>query len=206
MMPNAKGIDVSHHNGVIDWSRVASDGIDFAFMKATESTGFTDPKFASNWAKAKAAGISRGAYHFFKPSKDGTIQAQQFLSHVQPVLQSGDLRPVVDVENYDGSSLTKFLKELQEYLDVVEAAVGAKPIIYTFKSFWEHDLKGPTTFGSYPLWIVDLSHTPPRLPVGWTNFTFHQTSFHGTVKGIHGATDLDVFNGTAAGLSAMKLP
>src|SRR5437867_1330928 len=60
-----RGIDVSHYQGAINWDDVASGGISFAYIKATEGTNFVDPLFAQNWAGAEAAGLRRGAYHFF---------------------------------------------------------------------------------------------------------------------------------------------
>ena len=58
------GIDVSAHQRAIDWQAVAADGIEFAYVKATEGGDFTDRRFADNWAAADAAGLDRGAYHF----------------------------------------------------------------------------------------------------------------------------------------------
>src|SRR6476660_2447595 len=59
------GIDVSHHQGEIDWPRVASDGVRFAYIKASEGGTVPDHRFRENWVEAKKAGLRRGAYHFF---------------------------------------------------------------------------------------------------------------------------------------------
>src|SRR5262249_34286320 len=75
-----KGIDVSHYQGTIDWAAVNDGGIGFAFMKATEGLTFVDSTFAANWSGAKAHGVVRGAYHFFRPQDDGIQQADFFLS------------------------------------------------------------------------------------------------------------------------------
>src|SRR3954469_22613633 len=58
-----RGIDVSHHQGTINWDAVAGDGVEFAWMKATEGATFRDASFARNWHQAGAAGLARGAYH-----------------------------------------------------------------------------------------------------------------------------------------------
>jgi lysozyme len=202
-MANAKGIDVSHHNGSIDWTKVAADGVDFAFIKTTDGTGFTDAKFAANWKAAKANGIASGPYHFFRPSEDGKEQAKHFIDHID--LKSGDLRPVVDVEVIDHSGAKKYLNELQEFLDTVEDKVKVKPIIYTLRSFWRDSLGDSKDFGAYPLWIVDLSHDKPRLPSGWADFAFWQKSFEGSVKGIPGNVDIDDYHGTKADMKAMQI-
>jgi lysozyme len=72
------GIDVSKWQGEIDWSKVANSGVRFAYIKATEGTGYTDPCFAVNWQSAKSAGVLRGAYHFFHPRLDARSQAKTF--------------------------------------------------------------------------------------------------------------------------------
>ena len=88
-----RGIDISHHQGDIDWAQVAADDIAFVYMKATEGGDFKDRAFARNWAGAGGAGLARGAYHFFSLCKSGREQAQNFLS-VLP--QDSDmLAPVV---------------------------------------------------------------------------------------------------------------
>ena len=73
------GIDVSHHQGDIDWARVADDDITFAYIKATEGGDFVDAQFADNWEQAGANGVDRGAYHFFTLCRPGLEQAENFL-------------------------------------------------------------------------------------------------------------------------------
>src|ERR1700737_3115624 len=109
------GIDVSHHNGVIDWPRAATLGVTFAFAKATEGcdrshSSYTDRTFATNWQAMRDAGVIRGAYHFIGLPLDTTPRSQwtgdlhrqidHFLETVGP-LAPGDLPPVLDLENGD---------------------------------------------------------------------------------------------------------
>ncbi|RYZ15472.1 MAG: hypothetical protein EOO16_27345, partial [Chitinophagaceae bacterium] len=99
------GIDVSRYQQQIAWSAVGAMDIDgirigFAFIKATEGVSNVDPSFKRNWRESKKAAIVRGAYHFFLPSKSGRLQAEHFIRTVP--LQSGDLPPVVDIENAGG--------------------------------------------------------------------------------------------------------
>lgn len=99
------GIDVSHHQGRIDWKEVAAmniHGIDisFCFIKASEGISFTDNRFEQNWRSAKKAGIPRGAFHYFTAGIDGGQQARKFLNTV--TLEKGDLVPVVDIEEANG--------------------------------------------------------------------------------------------------------
>lgn len=89
------GIDVSNHQGDIDWRRVAHDDIHFAYIKATEGGDWVDQRFAGNRAGAADAGIDRGAYHFFTLCRSGTQQAANFLRTVPP---DAELAPALDLE------------------------------------------------------------------------------------------------------------
>lgn len=90
------GIDVSRHQGRIDWGRVARDDISFAYIKATEGATFVDSRFAENWSNAEAAGLVRGAYPFFTLCADGEAQARNFLRVVPD--DPDALPPAVDLE------------------------------------------------------------------------------------------------------------
>jgi len=94
--PEAVGIDVSHHSGAIDWTRVAAQRFAFVYLKASEGVDAADPAFAEHWKSAAAADLPRGAYHFFVTEDDPDEQARFFLSRLE--LAPGDLPPVVDVE------------------------------------------------------------------------------------------------------------
>ena len=192
------GIDVSHWQGTIDWEAVAADGVEFAFVKATEGGDYTDPRFAENWAGARRAGVVRGAYHFFRPQTDATAQAAHFLRTVQ--LAPGDLPPVLDVEVTDGRSAAAIADGVRTWLQEVERATGRRPIIYTRASFWTGQMDGG--FGAYPLWVAHYGVSAPNIPAGWSGWTFWQHSDAGRVDGISGAVDLDWFNGGRAELDA----
>jgi len=195
-----QGIDVSNHQGTVDWNAVRQAGKIFAFMKATDGITYTDPEFATNWSGARAANLLRGAYHFYETNDDPTAQAQNFLSAVQ--LEPGDLPPVVDIERTkSGESASQIVKDLQTWLDVVEQATGLVPIIYTSNGYWNS--LGTSAFGRYPVWIAEYGVDSPTVPAGWTSWTFWQSSESGTVSGISGSVDLDVFQGTLADLAAL---
>ena len=197
------GIDVSHYQGRVNWSAVKAAGCAFAFAKATEGTGVTDPYFAANWAEMKAAGLARGAYHFFRPAEDAAQQAAHFLSTVQ--LAPGDLPPVLDVETSDNVSNSALVGGVQIWLDAVEPVAGVTPIIYTAASFWDAHLDNQ--FGAYPLWIAHYTAapSPSPLPSGWTNWAFWQYSQSLHIDGVGGAADHDYFNGTAEDLQALAV-
>jgi lysozyme len=195
------GIDVSHFQGRVDWPAVWGAGCAFAFAKATEGAGLTDPFFAANWAGMKAAGLARGAYHFFRAGQDAAQQAAHFLSTVQ--FAAGDLPPVLDIEVNDGVTGPALVGGVQTWLDAVEAAAGVTPIIYTNTPFWDAHFNDQ--FSNYPLWIAHYGPAPQPLPAGWTVWTFWQYSQSLHIAGVGGPADHDYFNGPLAQLQALAI-
>jgi lysozyme len=199
------GIDVSRYQETISWDAVHDMEVNdirlgFAFIKATEGNGNVDPFFRRNWRKAKTAGIIRGAYHFFIVTKDGKTQAQNFIKRVE--LESGDLPPVLDVEQTFGASAVQVRKEVKEWLNVIESYYSVKPIIYTNVDFYERYLKD--AFDDYPLWVAHyLQPHQPRITRDWT---FWQHSEQGRVNGIYTRVDFDVFNGDSLSFRALLVP
>ena len=199
------GIDVSRYQQDISWEAVRDMSVGdvklgFAFIKATEGNSNVDPYFKKNWRKSKKAGMVRGAYHYFIASKDGRQQAKHFISKVD--LESGDLPPVLDVEQSFGNSPEKVRKEIRAWLETTETYYGVKPIIYTYIDFYEKILKG--YFDDYPLWVAHyLQPHQPRITRDWT---FWQHSEAGHVNGIYSRVDFDVFNGDSLTFRALLVP
>ncbi|HEY0751079.1 MAG TPA: glycoside hydrolase family 25 protein [Chitinophagaceae bacterium] len=199
------GIDVSRYQDRISWEAVKEmevQGIKlgFAFIKATEGNGRVDPFFKRNWKRAKDAGVVRGAYHFFIPTKDGNAQAQNFVKQVK--LGPGDLPPVLDVEQTLGVSSENIRKEVLKCLDVWEEYYKVKPIIYTNADFYKRHLLG--YFDNYPLWVAHyLQPHQPRISRDWS---FWQHSETGRVNGIKGKVDFNVFNGDSLDFRALLVP
>ncbi len=202
----ADGIDVSHWQGSINWSQVKASGKQFAFMKATESTTYTDTAFATNWAGAASVGIYRGAYHFARPSTasgSAVKQAEYFVSRVGSFQGAGTLPPVLDLEATGGLGVTALRTWVQTWLTRVEQLTGRVPILYFSPSFWETNLGNSTAFTRYPLWIAHYTTGSPRVPGGWPTWTFWQRTSSGSVSGISGKVDMNNFNGTTAQLAAL---
>ena len=152
------GIDVSHHQGEVNWHAVAEAGISFAFAKATEGATFVDPQFSRNWAPMKDAGIVRGAYHFFRPAKPAESQVANFLKAVNE-LGDGDLPAVLDLEEaptphgdeWEEVPAQNRVPLVLTWLDAVANSLGRKPIIYTRRGFIELELPEPAILAQFPL-------------------------------------------------------
>jgi lysozyme len=189
------GIDVSHHNNIIDWKEVKAMNIrgitiQFAFIKATEGIGNTDAQFKRNWKRSRETGITRGAYHYFNTGKDGREQAQNFISTTGD-LEPGDLPPVLDIEVTNGVANAELQKEIQVWLDVVEEYYKVKPIIYTNVDFYRDRIG--SKFDGYPFWAAHYDERDqPRTARSWIIWQHNEK---GRVNGINTYVDFNVFNG-----------
>jgi len=185
------GIDISNHQGKIDWDDVATDNVSSVYMKATEGDDFVDKSFAANWSGAASAGIARGAYHFFTLCSSGAAQAANFLRVVPTDPQA--LPPAVDLE-YSGCSRrpdnATFQQELRIFIETVESKVGKPVVVYALPSFTK----------TYPIadtwdrerWVRRLFRRPTN--DGWAVW---QVSDRGRVKGIDEPVDIDVWKPVA---------
>jgi GH25 family lysozyme M1 (1,4-beta-N-acetylmuramidase) len=198
------GIDVSHFQGTITWSSVASDGVDFAILKATEGQTYVDPTFTYNDGQAAIAGVPVGAYHVWgKPDRstdEARTEADHFVSVVHPTV--GDVLPVLDMEMNripDGTSRTTLMAWARAWLNRVEARTGVRPMVYGSQYLFQTILGNSTWFADngFPLWFAwPRTPLPTSMPAhdwqgqGWT---FWQYSWTGRVSGIHGDVDKDRF-------------
>lgn len=186
------GIDVSHHQGEIDWEAVAGDDIDFAYIKATEGGDHVDARFAENWAGATNAGLEVGAYHFFTFCRPGAEQAENFLS-VAPD-DPDALPPVIDLELAgnceDRPSRDDIRREVDAFISTVEAAIDQPVVLYIgddFEGFYE--LRDDI---DRPVWHRRL-YLRPDIGDWW----MWQLSYRAEIDGIDGGVDLNVMSGPA---------
>ncbi len=190
------GIDVSKWQGDIDWNKVAQEGHKFAFIRVSDGLNYIDSKFPYNWSEARRVGIIRGAYQFFRPNLDADQQAQLLLDKMG-ALEEGDLPPVIDVEDTGGLSPTEVSNQVGKWINYVESRIGIKPIIYSGYYFWKDNVKS-LAFGEYYLWepwYNDYQTFCPTVPDPWTKWTFWQWTSSGTVSGISGDVDRNIFDG-----------
>ena len=201
--PTVKGIDVSYYQGTINWASVKADNVRYAFIRVSDGTTFADPKFAANWSGAKAQGILRGAYQFFRPGQDAIAQADMLLDAIGGEIADGDLPPVIDVEAADGLSPAQVATKVRAWVNHVKSATGRDPIIYTGFYFWRDSVGAPDLTES-PLWHAQYTTAScPNIAPPWQDWSFWQYTSSGTVAGISGNVDTTRFNGTFAELEAM---
>lgn len=192
------GIDISHHQNSVDWAQVKASGKVFCYAKATEGRTFDDPNFTTYMKEGSSAGVVMGAYHFARPDNNtAEAEANHFLTIAKDYLGRNFLAPVLDLEVNKNISWTALATWAEEWLQIVENATGVKPVVYVNKTYAEN-LSG--AIKNYPLWLADYNGgtaAPPNL-YGWKDWLFKQYTASGTVSGISGNVDLDVYNGTAA--------
>lgn len=184
-----RGIDVSHHNGEIDWGRVAGDDVAFAYIKATEGQDFSDPAFARNWKASGQAGVPHGAYHYFSYCSSGRDQALQFLSR----LPRGEtmLPPVLDLEmptsetcELPGESDVRH--EITSFVAEVERMIPGQVVLYVSEDFYTNYLKSAGV--NRKLWVRSLWRSPSYA----RDWLVWQYQARGEVKGIETDVDLNV--------------
>lgn len=182
--PGAEGIDLSHHNGAVDWGRLGTERLDFVYLKATEGTDHVDQEFQQNWRAATRLGWRVGAYHFYLLCRTGAAQADNFIRQVE--VRSGTLPPAVDLEHAHNCApkggREAALAELRTFLGTLEAEYAARPVIYTTPAFHSEWLAGEG-FEEYPLWIRSLEG-PPKGP-----YAIWQYTMKGEAAGVDGPVD-----------------
>ncbi len=202
-----RGVDVSSYQGDINWDVLTDQGINFAFIKATEGSAYKDAKFDENWKNAQQTDLYIGAYHFFSYDSSGKTQAENFISTVTPA--DNMLPPVIDIEYYGEYNKSpkkseEVQSELSELLNLLEDHYKAKPIIYATIKSYNMYISG--NFSDYPIWIRNV-FTSPKLSDG-NDWLFWQYTDRGRLNGYNGDEkfiDLNVFNGSADELKNLCL-
>ena len=202
-----RGMDVSGWQGNVNWTAAWNNGARFAYVKATEGTGYTNPYFAQQYNGSYNVGMIRGAYHFARPNlSSGATQADYFVNHGGGWSRDGKtLPPMLDIEyNPYGStcyglSQSGMVNWLWSFVNRMRYRTGRYVTIYTTTNWWITCTGNYGGFGAYsPLFIARYASTPGTLPNGWGFYTFWQYSDSGIFPG-----DQDTFNGSYDRLIAL---
>lgn len=206
-----RGIDVSHHNHNIDWTKVKGAGYTFGLVRATN--GITvDSKFTRNWPAVKAAGLIRGAWHFARVKLNNAVdQAQFFHQTVQP--QSGDVYLTLDLEKdqNEGVSTARLRDFAQDFLAEIQRLTGHPAIFYSFGPFIKEKqyMNDPATNWGCPLWLaayVSEARLRKYMPRAWTNWTFWQWAAMKPTPGTPAGAEQDYFSGSLTDLQKLTYP
>ncbi|MGP5026687.1 cell wall-binding repeat-containing protein [Glutamicibacter ardleyensis] len=224
--PGTLGIDVSHHQGTVDWAQAYKNGARFGYIKATQSwptSVFKDPKFNTNYAASRSAGVIRGAYHFAMPAHStGAAQAKEFLANGGGWTADGKtMPPLLDIEwnPYSakaypqgkgdicyGLSPAQMVNWIKSFGNTIKASTGRLPMIYTAQSWWDQCTGDSEAFKYWPLHVSvfptsDTSTKNPReLPEGWKTFNVWQYSSNSNLIGNSKNVDANVWNGNLTSL------
>ena len=201
-----KGVDVSHHNPILDWAEVKRQNIHFTYIKATEGITHDDRNYPYNYKLAKENNIKTGSYHFYNFGISGREQAKHFIRVAE--CQSGDLIPAIDVEHSPSNPYSKdpiFIKSVVKELKVMENEMyehyGVHPIIYTNTDCYKLYINN--SFPNNPIWISSLNKEPSDDIKNWIIWQFTHT---GELDGIVGDLDLNYFRHPFDELQKLQLP
>ncbi|MEV5571978.1 lysozyme [Spirillospora sp. NPDC052269] len=193
------GLDVSGWQGNVNWSSVAANGAKFAYVKATESTNYTNAYFAQQYNGSYSAGLIRGSYHFAVPNaSSGAAQADYFISHGGGWSADGRTLPgMLDIEwnpygaSCYGLSQSGMVNWILSFSNEYRARTGRYPAIYTATSWWSQCTGNLGAFASTnPLVLANYNGSPGTMPYNWGYQTIWQWADSGTFPG-----DQDYFNG-----------
>lgn len=191
------GLDISHHQGNIDWAKVVNSSFkpEFVFIKTTQGVNYTDPMFIKNANGAKSAGLKIGYYHFASLNdkdevKDAKLEAAWFIKNIKqaPV---NDLPLVLDIED-NPSKLTRdeVLNWVNTFFYEIAQLGYTDYILYSYSPFLNDNLPIGHKLGTTKLWIADYS-APLVLPKAWGKCFIWQYSQTGKIQGISGNVDLN---------------
>ncbi|GHH90321.1 lysozyme [Streptomyces capillispiralis] len=204
-----EGVDVSSHQGNVDWATLWNSGVRWAYAKATEGTYYTNPYRSQQYGGAYDVGMIRGAYHFATPdTAGGAAQADYFVDRGGGWTADGRTLPgVLDIEwnPYGaacyGKSPSAMVSWIRDFLDRYRARTGRDAVIYTATSWWKQCTGNHAGFAAaHPLWIARYASAVGELPAGWGAYTMWQYTSTGPVVGDH-----DRFNGTLDRVRALAL-
>ncbi|MBT2505932.1 lysozyme [Streptomyces sp. ISL-98] len=202
-----EGVDVSSHQGNVNWSSLWTSGVKWAYVKATEGNYYKNPYFAQQYNGSYNVGMIRGAYHFATPNdSSGANQANYFVDNGGGWSRDGRTLPgALDIEwnpygaQCYGKTQSGMVSWIRDFLNTYKARTGRDAVIYTATSWWKTCTGNYGGFGaSNPLWIARYNTTPGELPAGWAYQTMWQYTSSGPIVGDH-----NKFNGALDRVQAL---
>ena len=190
--PTRNGIDVSYYQKNIDYQKVRQAGIEIVYIRASEGTGYIDPYFRQNYNNASANGLSTGFYHYLtaRNTQEAIREAQHFISVISGT--SPDCRLCMDIEDISGLSISTVNDIAFAFLQEVERLSGKEVVIYASAST-ARNILSPDLAEKYPIWVANYGVREPENNGKWDSWIGFQYSSTGSIPGINGNVDLDLF-------------
>lgn len=193
-----KGIDISHYQGDVVWTKIKADGVEYAWAKATQGVRNKDERWTKGRRKAaKEAGVRLGAYHFADLGQDSIKNAQNFAESIE-ILEQGDLLPMVDLEDSGlpkGITSKKVNEWLIEFANEFNKHVKTPLILYCGVGNWagRAGVISQEVVDLYPhLWLYRYTSAKDPGKTGlWPTWDIWQYSARGSVDGIKGNVDMN---------------
>ncbi|MFF9567855.1 lysozyme [Streptomyces sp. NPDC014685] len=202
-----EGVDVSGHQGNVNWSTLWNSGVKWAYVKATEGTYYKNNYFTQQYNGSYNIGMIRGSYHFATPNTtSGATQADYFVNNGGGWSRDGKTLPgVLDIEwnpygdQCYGKTQAGMVSWIRDFVNRYKARTGRDAVIYTATSWWKTCTGNNSSFGTTnPLWVARYNSTVGELPAGWGFYTMWQYTSSGPYVGDH-----DRFNGAYDRLQAL---
>jgi len=198
------GVDFSHYQGIINWNHVdtfnCGKPVSFVIVRATMGHNGKDIYFNYNWKNLKKKKLIKGAYHYYRPNENSAKQAANFIKRVK--LEKGDLPPILDIEAVPTVQSDKNLRiGLKRWLNIIEDHYGVKPIIYSSDHYFKTYLS-KKEFRDYTLWIANFNNMRHPKENKWLIWQFTEK---GTLNGVDGFVDFNVFRGSKKDLNGILI-
>lgn len=180
----AQGIDVSKHNGAVNWGQVAASGMKFTFIKVGSTNSGVDPQFAANITGAQAAGLKTGVYlySYAVTPEQAVNEANLVLQWIAPYTVNFPI--VFDIEDKCHKGLSN-----QQLIDIVNAfcttidAAGYYPMVYSSRNMFRDKMAN----AGWDKWVAQYNSSCDYN----NNVCFWQYSSHGNVGGVGGRVDVN---------------
>jgi GH25 family lysozyme M1 (1,4-beta-N-acetylmuramidase) len=224
---NVFGIDLGSGDAVTNWTDVKTNGVDFAFVQATEGNYYEDPVLKSDMVNGKAAGVLMGAYHFARPDIDCvSTEANYFWNYAGGyiIADNKSLDPMVDFEVFNGSDcqpdytawFNTWAKDVEAKNSGIKHVVIYCAVCSGACDLIEYDLSGGIELEG---WLACYNGENLYTGNPWNqcdccnawatgcsaaNWTYWQVG-NGTITGVSGEVGFDAYNGTLADLKADQL-
>ncbi|MFI6346658.1 lysozyme [Streptomyces sp. NPDC050560] len=202
-----EGVDVSSHQGNVNWRSLWNSGVKWAYVKATEGTSYRNGNFTQQYNGSYNTGMIRGSYHFATPdTTTGRAQANYFVDHGGGWSKDGKTLPgVLDIEwnpygaSCYGKSDAQMVSWIRDFVNTYRSRTGRDPVIYTATSWWKDCTGNSSAFSKVnPLWVARYSGSIGELPKGWDFHTIWQYTSTGKTVGDH-----NHFNGALSRVKAL---